>query len=427
MKKSFPSEEKVYNARDFAVTREKVSVPVKQNLARIRGRNQTPKSPIPTNRIETQAFLPDPIALGPYNVGFQTVYDIPLPNGQMTNLAIWYPSNQQYGPPADYTTWMVNPSALFTLPSKANARENIPICPGKYPLVVLDHGGFYGNRDAGRFQSMHYAEHYASHGFISVGYTHHGTIQQLVLEGNAVINYMVTESSLVDSIQQDNICLFGSSAGGIMVTGLAAGTPYLAKNPNIKGLMTLEPALAVNKNILSNITIPGLVFSTGYNYVNGNAHVLATAISRNNIAYEVNAKKFDHLSQQGTMLCDSTEINREIAISRGIYEPLAVQSSDPYASTAYTFWHIGDKGSWTQFGDGSNFCQVDDWTPSVDPSLLTYDSRTLLEDDVFERMKLYTTAFLQVHIAGNQSFAYYLTEEYTNNTYSKDDITLNVM
>jgi len=383
------------------------------------------------------APLPDPTALGPYKVGYMQVKNIALPPTPFsTNLAIWYPTNISSGAITSYPTSRSityqgqRVKVDFTLPSLLGARENVAVATGTFPLIIVDHGSGATNSDIGRFQEYELNEFYASHGFIVVGYTHYlnatSGVNSLVQQANAVLNYMVNNSLIRPSIIANKIGLLGFSQGGIMTYGLAAGTPDVAKNPNIAAMISLDGVYIQNapsSGALSDITIPALQYST--NYLSSEGSQLLNQ-SNGNPVIKVYDKRANHNSLG--IICNVSQVNRSIAVSQGVAEPLVNGQGNPNGELAWQLWNFavpGEEPGNTPSGGGAEFCDVSTWLPAVSPSLIL-DRKTTPQLELRRRLRIYTLSFWQTYLAGVSGYASYLTPEYANKNFPSDELTVSV-
>lgn len=221
-----------------------------------------------------------PVAdFGPHPVGVRTLLlsDPSRLNVQGTGprpvrLEVYYPSTPEAveGVPRDI-------AVIFgTIPvAEIPAYRDVARAAGTFPVVVFSHG----NRGI-RFQSVYFATHLASHGFVVASPDHHGnTFQDAIADPDAAINRPLDMSFVIDQLEAMNvepghflegaidatrIGASGHSFGGYTTFTLGGGTFALGTftDPRVKALLPQAPATAAifPPEFFATITVPTLIF-----------------------------------------------------------------------------------------------------------------------------------------------------------------------
>ncbi len=140
----------------------------------------------PSPRRAAGAALPSasPEGLGPYAVGVTTI-EAPDPgDGRALPIEVWYPALPEAGAPVASYVLSVGALELADVPSPLGAvRDAVTDLRGApHPVVVFSHG-FGGVR----FQSVYLTEFLATHGFVVAAPDHVGnTFRELIATANAV-------------------------------------------------------------------------------------------------------------------------------------------------------------------------------------------------------------------------------------------------
>lgn len=369
---------------------------------------------------------PDPTQLGPYGIGHQRYNGVALPTGNMTNISVWYPTEDASGTPANYETTRV-PGAYgpafpnsFVISSLYGALENAAPAPGTFPAIVTAHGSGPLNADVGRLTFFQQSEFLASHGFISVGFTYHSPVAAQIKEMNFVINYISTMASISTSVDQEKIAVLGYSLGGYGAAALAAGTSTISKNPAIKAVVEYDPLLNVGTadanalGTVKNITVPSMTIATLF----PSAGSKGQNVTSGRPSYKVLEKLAVH-NEYSNVVCPMIAATRDIAISQGVTEPLANPQGNYYGNIAFGLWTAAKN-------EGSQFCDVSAWTPAVDPSLIGDRKNTVEEPEFRRRINLLVLSFLKTNLAGVSGYETYISEDYIKQNFDSNDLTLSV-
>ncbi len=212
---------------------------------------------------------------GPSPVGVRTfaLADAARMNVQGTGprpvtIEVWYPSTAPdvAGVPRDIAVVLGVPVATTT------SYRNVARAPGAFPLVLFSHGN-----NGIRFQSIFFAQHLASHGYIVVSMDHHGNtfVDTLggVIDPNVVSNRPLDVSFVIDevlalnttsgdffegAIDPTRIGASGHSFGGYTVLALAGGTGVAGTftEPRIRAILPQAPVDLQSDAFYAGITIP---------------------------------------------------------------------------------------------------------------------------------------------------------------------------
>lgn len=217
--------------------------------------------------------------LGPYPVGVRTLAlsDPSRLNTRGTGprpvtVELYYPSTAAAvaGVPRD------EPEILGIPVTQIQAYRDVALAAGRYPLVVFSHGN-----GGIRFQSVFFALHLASHGYVVASPDHHGNTFVDALAGIAdpmvvtnrpadmsfVIDQMLALSAtpgsiLAGAVDGDRIGASGHSFGGFTDFILAGGTGSAFGafvDPRVRAIMPQAPAAALPDVLFENIKIPTLI------------------------------------------------------------------------------------------------------------------------------------------------------------------------
>jgi len=216
---------------------------------------------------------------GPYAVGVRTLalVDPSRPNTRNTGprpvtVELYYPSTAAAvaGVPRD------QPAVLGVPVTEIPAYRDVARAAGNHPLVVFSHGN-----NGIRFQSVFFALHLASHGYVVASPDHHGNTFADTLAGivdplvvtnrpadmSFVIDEMLalsaTPGSILDgAVDADRIGASGHSFGGFTSFILAGGTgsPFGAfLDERVKAIFPQAPAAALPEALFRNIDVPTLI------------------------------------------------------------------------------------------------------------------------------------------------------------------------
>jgi predicted dienelactone hydrolase len=184
---------------------------------------------------------------------------------------VWYPSTPTAvaGVPRDVASVLGVPVAETT------SYRNVALAPGTFPLVVFSHGN-----NGIRIQSIFFAQHLASHGYIVASMDHHGNtfVDSLagIFDAASVVNRPVDVSFVIDEVlgpssvagafldgrvDPARIGASGHSFGGYTVFALAggAGAAGTFTDPRVKAILPQAPANLQSAAFYAGITIPALV------------------------------------------------------------------------------------------------------------------------------------------------------------------------
>jgi predicted dienelactone hydrolase len=154
------------------------------------------------------------------------------------------------------------------------AYRDVPRAPGRFPLVVFSHGN-----QGIRIQSLFFALHLASHGYVVASPDHHGNtfidaLAGTVDAGSALnrpldMSFLLDEllaldatpgGLLSDALDADAIGASGHSFGGYTSFALAAQVPGGSPaDTRVKAILPQAPAAPFSEAFFAAITIPTLV------------------------------------------------------------------------------------------------------------------------------------------------------------------------
>ncbi|MGE5194991.1 MAG: hypothetical protein ACM3U2_21065, partial [Deltaproteobacteria bacterium] len=314
--------------------------------------------------------------------------------------------------------------------------------PGRFPLVVHDHGGSSAGADFQRVAQLPLHEIMASHGFVTVVALHSANAVTRVRDLSLVIDILLARSAdagdlLSDSIDPDRIGISGHSSGGAAAIGAAAGWTAngIVADSRIKAMLLYEPASQYSLDDASTMTVPYLVMG-GLQSRNGLAVPTlfdATVDATPRIYVQSpNATHFNYLTGMGSEIDQTRE--QALSADPGIPEPLTVLSStNAAAARAFALWNQGQilfPVLGVGAGSGRNFCDrvgvnsirsldadgdgFTDYPPfragGVD---LPYTPQPAIPEEIMVPMiKLYTVAFWKAFLEGDRRYMEYLTPGY---------------
>ena len=217
-------------------------------------------------------------APGPYSVGVRTLALVDPARLDVGGTGPRPVTTEVYYPSTDADVAGVPRDVIFVLgiPVVRTATyRDVAIGGGRHPLVLFSHGN-----GGIRFQSLFFAAHLASHGYIVVTPDHRGnTFVDLavgIVDPNVVTNRPRDLSFLLDrflafdaeagnffagSVDSARVGASGHSFGGFTVLVLAGGEgqPGSFADPRIRAILPQAPAAPFTPAFLSTITIPTLI------------------------------------------------------------------------------------------------------------------------------------------------------------------------
>src|SRR5262245_14169144 len=111
------------------------------------------------------ADIAPPDQPGPYHVGV-TTFSATMTGGRATRVQVFYPTARP--PDVAFRYVILTPAGPYHLRSSLGAAEDAQALPGRFPLVVHDHGGPMVGADFNRVVQLPLHELMASHGFVTV-------------------------------------------------------------------------------------------------------------------------------------------------------------------------------------------------------------------------------------------------------------------
>jgi hypothetical protein len=380
-----------------------------------------------------------PDETGPFNVGW-TTFLAPMSGGRVTQIRVFYPTDDAADDQTQYT--IQTPVGTYQLDSPLWAVQDAQALPGKFPLVVHDHGGGAAGRDFQSVAQLNVHELMASHGIVTVAPLHSANPIARVRDLPLVIDAMLAHSAddgdaLFDCIDPDRIGISGISAGGGAAISAVAGVAAsgIAADPRIKAMALYEPQRAGPLYTLgdaSNIAIPYLIMG-GTQYANGpatatlfDATVLATP------RFRVSNPGAVHSSYLAFLEPEIDQAREQALLANpDMPEPLTtLTASNAAAARAYEAWNLNEV-LFAQLGPGAgggrNFADrvgvnsvrsldldQDGFTDS--PPFMATDAfvlePTIRAEVMVPMIKLYTVAFWKTYLEGDHRYQRYLTPGY---------------
>ncbi len=210
---------------------------------------------------------------GPFPVGVRTLAlsdpsrtNVPGNAARPVTVEVFYPAGDVApGTPPDTVVILGIPIA-----DTPNFR-GVEVAEGSFPLLLFSHGN-----NGLRIQSLFWASHLASHGYVVVSPDHHGNtfIDQLqgLVDPNVATNRPIDMSFLIDEflarntapgdflegrIDPDKIAMSGHSFGGFTTWSLGNGP---LEDPRVKALLPLAPASgSFDEAFFGGIEVPVMV------------------------------------------------------------------------------------------------------------------------------------------------------------------------
>ncbi len=196
-------------------------------------------------------------AYGDPKAGFMTTEGVTLLAGDdPLNVTVWYPTSSKVKGPSEYVT---DPGTPFEDSLPAGATRDAPIKGGKFPLIVFNPGG--GTGDFWRLLDFPTAELLAADGYIVVAAARNNAAPEL--QGplqSGVIDYMLGDHPLSDSIDADKIGLRGLSYGGVGAGSVAGGDIYgNMPDSRVRGVIIDEGHKVCEVTVCETVIIPMLL------------------------------------------------------------------------------------------------------------------------------------------------------------------------
>src|SRR5262245_28728603 len=153
---------------------------------------------------------------GPFNVGW-TTFLAPMSGGRVTQIRVFYPTDEVADDQTQYT--IQTPVGTYQLDSPLWAVQDAQALPGRFPLVVHDHGSGAAGPDFQSVSQLPVHELMASHGIVTVVALHSANPIARVRDLPLVIDAMLARSAagdalLSDSIDPDRVGISGMVWGG---------------------------------------------------------------------------------------------------------------------------------------------------------------------------------------------------------------------
>ncbi|WP_243657574.1 serine aminopeptidase domain-containing protein [Parafrankia sp. BMG5.11] len=234
---------------------------------------------------------------GPFTAGYQTLtVSDPGRPGRLLTTSVWYPgAPARLGPvalpPAAQYPAAQYPMARYPVApgvdvSSALAHEEIPVAPGRFPLVVVSHGSA-----GSRVQLAYLAEALATHGFVVAAPDHPGDTMIEAAEGrqaplvelasdrlldvSAVISaFTKPDCPLSRMVRADEVGVVGFSFGGLTSAVSTVGFLRAPADPRVRAVVGIAPATeVVPERELDRVRVPVLLV--------GGSDDLAAPVERN--------------------------------------------------------------------------------------------------------------------------------------------------
>ena len=416
---------------------------------------------------------PAPDEKGPYSVGLRILENVPMTPAveggppRLARVQVLYPT-PTLGPPncqsmnATYAIEDIGGTGgFYQLSSPLCAVQDANPSPGRFPLIVYDHGGGGEGGDHTRIRQLPLAETLASHGFVVAMARHAPTPRQRILDMSAMIDILLEPNSpLSGSVDPNRIGIAGHSTGGGTSLGATGGwaAQALAADSRFTAMVLFEPNRNNSLEDVATISIPYLVMS-GTRFASGVVTVpelFDTTVLATPRIHVVNPEAL-HISYE-TNVCPAIDELREAAL---LVDPLQPEpltnmitnpvtglracnpAMGPAAFRACTFWNNGETAfpvNGPGFGGGRNFCNrvgadsirsldvnpidgfTDDFVPGTDIRLFQGNDQwnsngstsgtPLPGETLVPLVKLYTVAFFKKFLAGDGRYMRYLTPGY---------------
>lgn len=212
-----------------------------------------------------------PQGLGPHAVGRRTIEVVDAERDRTLNVDVWYPADAAAAEAAPFTRYSFLPTAYFD--SEVARDEPEVDGDGPFPLLVYSHGSG-GISYAASFNM----EHLASYGFVVASPDHKGNTavdrvggggdeRDVVaynrpLDVSAVIDEMLQD----DSVDAERIGVFGHSFGGFTALTVAGGFANdqgtVPADGRVDAIAGLAPSSSlIGDSTLSSIELPTLLMT----------------------------------------------------------------------------------------------------------------------------------------------------------------------
>jgi len=217
---------------------------------------------------------------GPYPVGVRTLMleddtrlDVAGTGPRPVTTEVYYPATDAAvaGLPRDVV------SIFGVEVASSPAYRDVDAAEGDFPLVVFSHGNL-----GVRFQSIFFASHLASHGYVVASPDHHGNnfldvfagvvdpLPSTALNRPADMRFVIDHMLELDSapgsflearLDADAIGASGHSFGGLTTFALVGdgGIPTVPADPRVKAAMPQAPASPADEAYYPGVTVPVLI------------------------------------------------------------------------------------------------------------------------------------------------------------------------
>lgn len=394
--------------------------------------------------------LAPPGMYGTFNVG-ETKFLATMTGGRVTTIQVFYPTLAVVQGPSQYT--VVLPAGGYVLRSPLGAVHDAPVAPGRFPLVVYDHGGPVAGADHARLSQLSLHESMASHGFIVAVALHSSDAVIRARDLPLVIDWMLTRSAtdgdlLANSIDAAKIGISGFSSGGAAAIAAAQGwsAQGLEADARIKAMVLYEPGTFnySPQPDAAALAMPYLIMGGTQYWIAATVPTYFNATVNSMPRYYVQNPNAVHFSYQCNFAAEIDQ-TREAALSAdpSIPEPLTTLTpSNVAAARAYQLWNQGAiafPGFGPGAGGGRNFCNRvgvnsirsldangDGFTDS--PPFMATDAFTLAtpipEEEMTPMVHLYTICFWKAHLQGENRYRNFLTPGYAQQNNLKAVVTI---
>jgi len=305
-------------------------------------------------------------------------------------ITVWYPTSNQVKGPSEY---IVPEYQLLDFPFgapvelkiPAGAIRDAPIKGGKFPLILSNPGGDAGNYI--RLQNYPSNELLAAEGYIVVEagrFVLDSSVDTELLRG--LIDHMLWEHALGDSIDETKIGARGTSFGGGAVAALAGWVVEEVPDERVRGIILDESYPCEPETIFdcSAVTIPVMMRDGSQLPVFGDMAPAFAALENAVPRFLVTLDNPAHLGY-ATGHCGLVEAWRvasiayqedigagEIVDPRNLFysdlnAPSAILRGDTAGFSASLFWNFNSFAP--NLGSSGDFCRTGDGAPEPIPAL----------------------------------------------------------